>query len=85
MSYLVTVQVSFGMLLKMPVENWFLLTLCVKSSTSTDRFTHKKLQHDHYSRGEFIAEIQMYHHDCFVFIHGSGCSSKITFANLAML
>ena len=38
-------------------------------------FTHKKLQHDHYGCGEFMAGTQMYHSDCdcFVFI---GYSSK---------
>ena len=44
-------------------------------------FTRKKLQHAAKQRslqyrGEYMAEIQMYHRDCFVFIDETGCSSK---------
>ena len=43
-------------------------------------FTHKKLQHAAKQRslqyhGEYMAEIQMYHCDCFVFIDETGCDS----------
>ena len=48
-------------------------------------FTRKKLQHvakqrSLQYRGEFMAEIQMYHRDCFVFIDETGCSSKFGYA-----
>ena len=44
-------------------------------------FTRKKLQHvakqrSLLYRGEYMAEIQMYNRDCFVFIDETGCSSK---------
>ena len=44
-------------------------------------FTRKKLQHAAKQRslqyrGEYMAEIQMYHRDCFVFIDETGCSSR---------
>lgn len=44
-------------------------------------FTRKKLQHvakqrSLQYRGEYMAEIQMYHRDCFVFIDETGCTSK---------
>ena len=44
-------------------------------------FTRKKLQHvakqrSLQYRGQYMAEIQMYHRDCFVFIDETGCSSK---------
>lgn len=44
-------------------------------------FTRKKLQHvakqrSLQYRGEYTAEIQMYHRDCFVFIDETGCTSK---------
>lgn len=44
-------------------------------------FTRKKLQHAAKQRsvqyrGEYMAEIQMYHSDCFVFIDETGCGNK---------
>ena len=44
-------------------------------------FTRKKLQHVAKQKslqycGEFMAEIQIYHRECFVFIDETGCSSK---------
>ena len=44
-------------------------------------FIRKKLQHAAKQRslqyrGEYMAKIQMYHRDCFVFINETGCSNK---------
>lgn len=73
-----------GMIIDRPSHYLCYATLLWKSVCKTIQkhgLTRKKLQHvakqrSLQYRGEYMAEIQMYHHDCFVFIDETGCTSK---------
>ena len=76
---LANILASYAVQSKMCVENVSPSTVC--KIIHKHGFTRKKLQRvakqrSLLYRGEYMAEIQMYDRDCFVFIDETGCSSK---------
>lgn len=51
-------------------------TVCKTIQKQGTKLQHVAKQRSLQYCGEYMAEIQMYHYDCFVFIDETGCTSK---------